>query len=129
MRIQKAGGTVREGRVLGILEVSRSIGDGQYKRSGVISTPELKRCRLTSDDRFMMIACDGLWKVFKPNEAIEFILDILNDKSLLPPETWKRTLSDFLFQTACNKIASEAVRKGSADNVTVVIVGISKESS
>lgn len=71
MRIQKAGGTVRystltscpvlhlltlprssrDGRVLGVLEVSRSIGDGQYKRCGVISTPDLRRCRLTANDR------------------------------------------------------------------------------
>ncbi|XP_016887313.1 integrin-linked kinase-associated serine/threonine phosphatase 2C isoform X2 [Cynoglossus semilaevis] len=51
MRIQRAGGTVREGRVLGVLEVSRSIGDGQYKRCGVISTPDLRRCQLTANDR------------------------------------------------------------------------------
>ena len=129
MRIQKAGGTVREGRVLGILEVSRSIGDGQYKRCGVISTPELKRCRLTSADRFLIIACDGLWKVFKPDEAVEFVINILDDECLRPPETWKRTLSEFLYQTACNKIASEAVRKGSADNVTVIIVAISQPTA
>lgn len=41
----------REGRVLGVLEVSRSIGDGQYKRCGVISTPDLRRCQLTANDR------------------------------------------------------------------------------
>ena len=80
MRIQRAGGTVRlgfylqtsdssprraetngglsvcvsarrDGRVLGVLEVSRSIGDGQYKRCGVISTPDLRRCQLTANDR------------------------------------------------------------------------------
>ncbi|XP_043975730.1 integrin-linked kinase-associated serine/threonine phosphatase 2C isoform X3 [Gambusia affinis] len=51
MRIQRAGGTVRDGRVLGVLEVSRSIGDGQYKRCGVISTPDVRRCQLTANDR------------------------------------------------------------------------------
>ncbi|KAK1899798.1 Integrin-linked kinase-associated serine/threonine phosphatase 2C [Dissostichus eleginoides] len=48
MRIQRAGGTVR---VLGVLEVSRSLGDGQYKRCGVISSPELRRLQLTANDR------------------------------------------------------------------------------
>ncbi|KAM4566539.1 integrin-linked kinase-associated serine/threonine phosphatase 2C isoform 3-T3 [Odontesthes bonariensis] len=57
MRIQRAGGTVRDGRVLGVLEVSRSIGDGQYKRCGVISTPDLRRCQLTANDRFIILAC------------------------------------------------------------------------
>ncbi|XP_041851143.1 integrin-linked kinase-associated serine/threonine phosphatase 2C isoform X3 [Melanotaenia boesemani] len=51
MRIQRAGGSVRDGRVLGVLEVSRSIGDGQYKRCGVVSTPDLRRCQLTANDR------------------------------------------------------------------------------
>ncbi|GIZ03453.1 hypothetical protein CEXT_103431 [Caerostris extrusa] len=32
MRIQKVGGCVRDGRVMGVIEVSRSIGDGQYKK-------------------------------------------------------------------------------------------------
>ncbi|XP_015217079.2 integrin-linked kinase-associated serine/threonine phosphatase 2C isoform X1 [Lepisosteus oculatus] len=51
MRIQKAGGMVRDGRILGVLEVSRSLGDGQYKRCGVISTPDVRRCQLTSNDK------------------------------------------------------------------------------
>ncbi|KAE8604552.1 hypothetical protein XENTR_v10014740 [Xenopus tropicalis] len=74
MRIQKAGGNVRDGRVLGVLEVSRSIGDGQYKRYGVISTPEVKRCPLTDSDRFILLACDGLFKAFSAEEAVTFIL-------------------------------------------------------
>ncbi|XP_073530611.1 integrin-linked kinase-associated serine/threonine phosphatase 2C isoform X4 [Phyllobates terribilis] len=54
MRIQRAGGNVRDGRVLGVLEVSRSLGDGQYKRCGVISIPDVKRCPLTDSDRQMV---------------------------------------------------------------------------
>ncbi|XP_075773981.1 integrin-linked kinase-associated serine/threonine phosphatase 2C isoform X3 [Pelodiscus sinensis] len=77
MRIQKAGGNVRDGRVLGVLEVSRSIGDGQYKRSGVISVPDIKRCQLSHNDRFILLACDGLFKVFSPEEAVNFILSCL----------------------------------------------------
>ncbi len=34
LRIQKSSGSVRDGRVLGVLEVSRSIGDGQFKTYG-----------------------------------------------------------------------------------------------
>lgn len=125
MRIQRAGGTVRsgsprvcgrlflrqtltvlvfacrDGRVLGVLEVSRSIGDGQYKRCGVISTPDLRRCQLTANDRqelliryhrlcktealdgavlpprFILLACDGLFKVFSADEALRFVLNVL----------------------------------------------------
>jgi len=36
---------------MGVLEVSRSIGDGAFKMHGVSSTPDVKKCQLTADDR------------------------------------------------------------------------------
>jgi integrin-linked kinase-associated serine/threonine phosphatase 2C len=47
-RIQKSGGHVRDGRVLGAIEVSRSIGDGPYKAYGLTSTPDMRKCRLSA---------------------------------------------------------------------------------
>ncbi|KAG7471062.1 hypothetical protein MATL_G00120440 [Megalops atlanticus] len=122
MRIQKAGGTVRDGRVLGVLEVSRSLGDGQYKRCGVISTPDLRRCQLTHNDRFVILACDGLFKVFTPEEAVKFVLSVLQDGTV----EWKegQTAEDGRFEVACQRLANEAVRRGCADNVTVILVSV-----
>lgn len=53
MRIQKAGGFVKDGRVQGIIEVSRSIGDGSFKNLGVICVPDIKKVTLTDDDKFV----------------------------------------------------------------------------
>ncbi|PIO52414.1 hypothetical protein TELCIR_26280, partial [Teladorsagia circumcincta] len=50
MRIQKAGGTVKDGRVDGIIEVSRSIGDGQFKTHGVTCIPDMKKLTITERD-------------------------------------------------------------------------------
>nr|XP_060624074.1 integrin-linked kinase-associated serine/threonine phosphatase 2C isoform X1 [Anolis sagrei ordinatus] len=122
MRIQKAGGNVREGRVLGVLEVSRSIGDGQYKRFGVISVPDVKRCQLTHNDRFILLACDGLFKVFSPEEAVNFIMSSLEDKTV--PTRDAKSAVDARYEAACNRLANKAVQRGSADNVTVVVVRI-----
>ncbi|XP_036413945.1 integrin-linked kinase-associated serine/threonine phosphatase 2C [Colossoma macropomum] len=116
MRIQRAGGTVRDGRVLGVLEVSRSIGDGQYKRCGVISTPDLRRCQLSPKDRFVILACDGLFKVFSAEEAVKFVHKILQDQSVEGKEG--------SYEAACQRLASEAVRRGCADNVTVILISI-----
>lgn len=117
---------LRDGRLMGILEVSRSIGDGQYKRCGVINVPDVKRCQFTSNDRFLLIACDGLWKVYNPEQAIDFILHVLQDNSIQVPEDSVKTLEEIRFEAACNRLASEAVRKGSADNVTVLLVSVCK---
>ncbi|XP_014818515.1 PREDICTED: integrin-linked kinase-associated serine/threonine phosphatase 2C isoform X3 [Calidris pugnax] len=122
MRIQKAGGNVRDGRVLGVLEVSRSIGDGQYKRCGVISVPDIKRCQLMHNDRFILIACDGLFKVFTPEEAVNFIVSCLEDKNIQRREG--KLEADARYEAACNRLANKAVQRGSADNVTVMVVRI-----
>jgi len=37
---------------MGVLEVSRSIGDGAFKVHGVSSTPDVKKCQLTANDRY-----------------------------------------------------------------------------
>ncbi|XP_056139612.1 integrin-linked kinase-associated serine/threonine phosphatase 2C isoform X2 [Lampris incognitus] len=122
MRIQRAGGTVRDGRVLGVLEVSRSIGDGQYKRCGVISTPDLRRRQLTPNDRFIILACDGLFKVFSADEAVKYVLNVLQDEGVEKKEGL--TEEEGRYEAACQRLATEAVRRGCADNVTVILVSV-----
>lgn len=124
MRIQRAGGHVRDGRVMGVLEVSRSIGDGQFKTCGLTCIPDVKRCQLTDNDRFVILACDGLWKVFTPTEAVNFVLDYVQDESVNTQES-KIVLQE-RYEAACAALANEAVRKGSGDNITVLLVSINK---
>lgn len=45
----------RDGRVMGILEVARSIGDGRFKHCGVTCIPEVKRCTLTKNDKYVTL--------------------------------------------------------------------------
>ncbi|XP_054455896.1 integrin-linked kinase-associated serine/threonine phosphatase 2C isoform X2 [Anoplopoma fimbria] len=122
MRIQRKGGTVRDGRVLGVLEVSRSIGDGQYKRCGVISSPDMKRCQLTANDRFIILACDGVFKVFSAEEAVKFVLNILQEGTV--EQRPGLTEEEVRFEAACQQLASEAVKRGCADNVTVILLSV-----
>ncbi|KAL8601879.1 hypothetical protein ACOMHN_020614 [Nucella lapillus] len=122
MRIQKAGGYVREGRVMGILEVSRSLGDGPYKNHGVTCLPDVKRCQLTSNDRYIMIACDGLWKSFSMQDSLEYVNKILQDQSI--HSTDRRSAKEVRYDAACSRLANTAVLRLSGDNVTVIIVAI-----
>ncbi|XP_069053357.1 integrin-linked kinase-associated serine/threonine phosphatase 2C isoform X5 [Lepisosteus oculatus] len=72
--------------------------------------------------RFMILACDGLFKVFAPEEAVKFVMGILQDEALEKKEGKAR--QEAQFETACHRLASEAVRRGCADNVTVILVAI-----
>ncbi|XP_078419552.1 integrin-linked kinase-associated serine/threonine phosphatase 2C isoform X3 [Cetorhinus maximus] len=72
--------------------------------------------------RFILLACDGLFKVFSPEEAVLFVSAILEDKTLIARPG--KAMQDVQFEAACNRLASEAVRRGSADNVTIILVAI-----
>ncbi|KAI1727320.1 protein phosphatase 2C domain-containing protein [Ditylenchus destructor] len=125
MRIQKAGGIVKDGRVMGVLEVSRSIGDGQYKSHGVTCLPDIKKLTLTTEDLFIILACDGLWKCFSNEEAIKFAL--AKYQSIHPKNDKETTQNtDEWMRNAWTKIAddmtADAILRGCGDNVSVVIV-------
>ena len=63
--------------------VSRSIGDGRFKHIGVISTPDVFRVSLTHNDQFLLLACDGLWKVFTVDDAVQFV-----HRALIAAKVW-----------------------------------------
>ncbi|KAL7075104.1 hypothetical protein ACQ4LE_005467 [Meloidogyne hapla] len=118
MRIQKAGGSVKDGRVMGILEVSRSIGDGQMKSYGVISKPDVKKLTLGLNDMFLILACDGLWKSFTPDSAINFVLDCFKRRTASNSKEDETSLWSYI----ADEICANAIRRGCGDNVTVIIV-------
>ena len=69
LRIEKAGGFIEENRVKGILNLSRSIGDLEYKNDSslaikdqmIIPIPEVTKFELNDDSQFLILACDGIW--------------------------------------------------------------------
>ncbi|VDN58552.1 unnamed protein product [Dracunculus medinensis] len=129
MRIQKAGGNVKDGRVMGILEVSRSIGDGQFKAYGVICTPDVKKFSITLDDRFIIMACDGLWKSFSSQEAVEFVIKKVEELKVVSKPADKDSLDDprySLWEKVADQLAAESVKRGCGDNVSVIIILLSE---
>ena len=82
-RIEKAGGWVSDGRVLGNLNLSRGIGDSEYKvdkklkpEEQIISNfPDIKTDNLTDDIDFIVIACDGIWDCKTNQEVCDFFTD------------------------------------------------------
>ncbi len=69
MRIKKAGGKVIQGRINGKLNVSRSIGDYDYKNDKslsmqdqlVIPMPDIITIKNEGID-FIIMGCDGIWQ-------------------------------------------------------------------
>lgn len=82
-RIATAGGFVYDGRVNGCLNLSRAIGDLDYKRSKklrpedqmITANPEIRSVSLRLADEFVILACDGIWDVMT-RQQVSPVLEI-----------------------------------------------------
>ncbi len=77
-RIEKMGGVINDtGKLHGIIEVSRSIGDKIFKDRfpSLISDPDYVEYEIIPDDDFYIGASDGFWNVVKNEEVANLIKD------------------------------------------------------
>ena len=118
-------------RVCGEIAVSRSIGDPDYKgfmcdepvktffswpdnhsqmfkADLIIPDPEFTSTNLMPEDEFLIIASDGLWDVITEQESVERVEQGFKDGQT--PDQISEDLVDL------------ALRLGSSDNVTAIIV-------
>ena len=66
--------------------MSRSIGDLEAKKYGVIYDPDIFKYELKENDKVIVIGSDGLWEQLTNEEVIEIIGECLN-KDLKAKET------------------------------------------
>lgn len=100
-------------RVNGNLALSRAVGD-RSERPAVTADPELSVVQIQMEcDEFIILATDGLWDALSSTDAVSFVRKLLemshNDESL------ER-------DSIAGLIVEEALRRGSFDNITVIIV-------
>lgn len=115
-RIQKLGGKIYfDGDDYRIkdLSVSRSFGDLEAEPY-VTYIPDIYRYRLEKNDRFIVMACDGLWDKLSNQEVVNFILTECYDSS-----TTIRINKDV---NIAKKLGEYAIQRGSGDNVTIIII-------
>lgn len=88
-RIKKAGGYVSGGRVNQSLNLSRSIGDIEFKNNRqlnaaeqmVSSTPDITKIRREGVE-FIIMGCDGIWETKNNEKMIEWIQERLPKMAL-----------------------------------------------
>lgn len=121
-RVESLGGFVDDGYLNGQLGVTRAIGNWHIKglkktgdQAGPLSAePELKLVTLTKQDEFLIIGSDGIWDVFRNQNAVDFV---------------KRQLQDHNdVKRCCKEMVEEALKRGAVDNLTVVVVSFQAEA-
>jgi serine/threonine protein phosphatase PrpC len=115
-RIKKLGGVIRkDGEVFRIsdLSVSRAFGDISGNKF-ISHKPDYYNYKLHKNDKFIIIACDGLWDVFDSQNAVNFVLNNYYDENM------KRIKTEV---NIARKIAEHAIRNlHSGDNVSCIII-------
>eukprot|EP01025_Chloroclados_australasicus_P017865 TRINITY_DN1916_c0_g1_i1.p1 TRINITY_DN1916_c0_g1~~TRINITY_DN1916_c0_g1_i1.p1 ORF type:complete len:593 (-),score=92.60 TRINITY_DN1916_c0_g1_i1:1878-3656(-) len=119
-RVQELGGHVLHWngmRVMGVLAMSRAIGDAQLKPY-IIPKPEVTVVHRKKQDQLVIMASDGLWDVFDNQEACVLALKILYRAHRLDKSRLQAT------KIAASVLAKTAISRGSRDNVTVLVVDL-----
>ena len=57
-----------------------SFGDEVAESVGTISEPEIKEYEITEEEKFIIIASDGIYEFFSSQESVEFIKDFYEKK-------------------------------------------------
>lgn len=95
------------------LSVSRAFGD-VYATPYVTHVPDIYRYKLDKNDKFCILACDGVWDVLSSQDVVNFILINCYDKSL-------KTRINKHYNIA-TQLGEYAIKMGSTDNITIIVV-------
>uniref|UniRef100_A0ACD5WJZ3 Uncharacterized protein n=1 Tax=Avena sativa TaxID=4498 RepID=A0ACD5WJZ3_AVESA len=138
-RIQAAGGRViywDGARVLGVLAMSRAIGDG-YLKPFVTAEPEVTITERSDEDECLILASDGLWDVVTNEMACDVVRACFRSNGPPEPEHAEvgtsssangviisKAESDKACSDAAMLLAKLALARRSSDNVSVVVVDL-----
>ena len=114
---------VHEGRLFGVLAVSRSFGDSALKKKlskstskdapvhnskeALIAEPDITHTWVTRQDEFIIVASDGLWDCLSNQQAVNFVR--------------RRLIIHKCAQRVAGELVQEAIHQGSRDNTSAII--------
>ena len=106
-RIKKSNGSIINGRVGGVISVTRSFGDFEMREFGVISEPNINKVNVNFNEKyFLIMATDGIWD-FISEEDIFF-----------------NTMNNNDSMNVCKNIVNKAKDNGSTDNMTCMVINL-----
>ena len=109
-RIKDSGGVVFRERVFGTLMLTRSFGDKEMKKYGVLSTPDIFIKNVEKEDLFVVIASDGVWDVVEEDEIFKMSQDNISS-------------NDF-----SKKIINLAKERDTHDNISCIVIKLNKNN-
>lgn len=121
-RISNAGGFIIDGRVNGNLNLSRAIGDLEYKKNPklkpqeqlISAMPDVKVINMESgDDVFILMGCDGVWEILSDDEICRFVKE---------RSSTEKNLSTVLGELLDKCLAPDTTQGVGCDNMSAVLI-------
>ena len=121
-RIAAAGGWIHNGRLHGVLAVSRAFGDAEHKTlkerfwetkfaaDPLIVAPDVRVHTLRPRDEFLVLACDGVWDVMASQMVVNFVRRKLREHGDV--------------QRAAEQLVAKALALHSADNISAFVIAL-----
>lgn len=123
-RIRRAGSIIKEGRINGILNLSRSIGDLQFKRGrteseyAVSCVPDVLNENINPLDDFIIIGCDGIWECISNEQIANFIYSRFRNG--------QNNMEKILEELLQRNVAIDSDSELGCDNMTCMIIMLKK---
>lgn len=79
----------------------------------IVAEPDVQTITVGDSDQFLLLACDGLFDVYSPEEIVKFVKEAMERHG----DT----------QRCCQSLTHDAIKKrNSRDNVSVILIILSK---
>jgi serine/threonine protein phosphatase PrpC len=104
------------------LSLARAIGD-RYAKPAVSAEVEIKHFPVCEgDDEFVVLASDGLWDVMSSQDVVSFVHEYMDHEVSRMSKDNAENYKLVLRKNMAKLLAREAIRKGSTDNICVLMV-------
>ena len=121
-RISNAGGFIIDGRVNGNLNLSRAIGDLEYKKNPKIkpeeqlisAMPDVRVINMESgEDSYILMGCDGVWEILSDEEICRFVKERM---------ATEKNLATILGELLDKCLAPDTTQGVGCDNMSAVLI-------
>lgn len=102
-RIKGSGGAIFGGRLFGQFSLTRAFGDAAIKK-WVICEPFIKKITITDNDRYVVLASDGIW-------------DVITDENCFELSIGKSSAKEY-----CEELINTAISRWSKDNISCIVI-------
>ena len=120
-RIVKAGGYVKEGRINENLNLSRALGDLEYKKNlnlkpeeqMISAEPDIVVKEITPEFDYLLMGCDGIWETKSEEEIAKLVFE--KEKE----DTLKEKITEHLLDKLIAKETSDGT---GCDNMSCILI-------